>query len=432
MTGLGMFGLGIRKGRAAVWVAMTLVVGVVTTLASTSFVHAQLGLRPVPPTKEFFRIKARYVVKATGEVIQFDVVRPCRAVTARDMYGDRVWVPPLPIEWGSYFYTVNPIFPKVTGDHRLIIMFIPNGCYERNGVPIRTANGLAPKDLLPAVIWYDDPDEPVFGWEYATEDAYSSPFAKLSFQGATIEDATADDFIEWQKNAAVGFRPSKVVMHPFGFTFAQEQGFEDEARTKRTAPIALNCQGVARFKLLGVTKDIATQAWPSNHPHFWTLKASEDDGKKQVADQLFDHVFGRASLSTLFEDGFLEKQYTSQGNRASPTRASSGYERNDIHPMIVFPLVRSPYGRPFVKENAAMSDLFYELDVGQQMKGFLACYMGTPGGVEAIMPDWRDKHLSWRVSGEPVAGQPVLLNRGPAQPSRFFEDDQYVYEYVHQ
>jgi hypothetical protein len=113
---LGKLGMGMTARRASVWLAMALVASVIAILAATPIAQGQVGLHPVPPTKDFFRIKTRYVVKSIGEVIQFDLVRPCRAVTARDMYGDNVWVPPLRIEWGSYFYDINPIFPKVTSD----------------------------------------------------------------------------------------------------------------------------------------------------------------------------------------------------------------------------------------------------------------------------------------------------------------------------
>jgi len=422
MTGLGKLGMTAR--RAGVWLAMVLMASVI--FAAVPIAQAQLGLHPVPPTKDFFRIKARYVVKATGEVIQFDLVRPCQAVTARDMYGDRIWVPP-PIEWSSYFYTINPIFPKVTGDHHLIIMRIPNGCFDRgNGVQVRTANGLVPKDLLPAVIWYDDPDEPQFGWEYATEDAYASPFAKLAFEGATIEDANHDDFIEWQKNAPTGFRPSKVVKHPFGFTFAQEQGFEDGNRTERTFPIALGCFGAARFKLSGATRDLADLAWPSDHPHFWTLKASEEDGKQRAAGDLFKNVFGRDSLDTLFEEGFPLNLYRFQDNWISPTRAGGGYERHDIHPLVLFPLIHAPFFRPFLQSDEGKTDLLYELDVRPQMQGFLACFNPPLPHTFPPGPLGRDKRLSWRISSEPVAGLGITVNQAQF-PDPFFENDQYVF-----
>jgi hypothetical protein len=53
-------------------------------IASPSLARAQPYplLREAPPEMEFFRFTARYAVKATGEVIQFDLVRPCRSVTA--------------------------------------------------------------------------------------------------------------------------------------------------------------------------------------------------------------------------------------------------------------------------------------------------------------------------------------------------------------
>jgi hypothetical protein len=60
MTGLGMTELGMRKRRRGAWLALALVVSVAATLASTSCVRAQFGLREVPPKTDFFRFKAKY------------------------------------------------------------------------------------------------------------------------------------------------------------------------------------------------------------------------------------------------------------------------------------------------------------------------------------------------------------------------------------
>jgi hypothetical protein len=396
-------------------------------IASPSLAHAQPYplLREAPPEIEFFRFTATYTVKATGEVIHFDLVRPCRSVTGRDMYGDKVWAPPIPIQWGSYFSQVK-YFPKVTNDHHLIVAQIPNGCQTRDGAPIRTSNGLVPKDLQPSVIWYDDADDPSFGWRYATEDAFTSSFAKMTFDGATIEGATGADFVEWQKQAIRDFRPSKVVKHPFGFNFAQMMGLTEVGDTVRTWPIMLSCLGVARLRLAGNAKTLASQSWPDSHPRFWTFAAADANGKAETSKQLNRLIFGPDARLNVVEDGRKAELYTIQGNEVAPTRASGGFENPEFRPPAVFPLVRNPFGYPFLKDNADKQELFMEVDLRPEMKGFLACYRsGTFQGLpEQIMPDWRTRIMSWHVDGERVAGQRPLANYSPGEPDRFFERDE--------
>jgi hypothetical protein len=240
----GMLGMGITRRRAGVWLAVTLVVGVVAMLASTSFVRAQFGLREVPPKADFFRFKAKYTVKATGEVIQFDLVRPCQAVYARDMNGESIGLGPGKFDPNSYFYNAHS-FPKVTADHHAIMVSIPMAC---DGQAIA-------EDLLPFMAWFEDADDFSFGWMYASEDAYKSTFAKVDFNGATIESADRNDFIAWQKRAGDDFRPSKVVESPFGFTYPE--------RLKKYIPPT--CEGVRRVPLAPEVREMARAVWPADH-----------------------------------------------------------------------------------------------------------------------------------------------------------------------
>jgi hypothetical protein len=414
-----------RRGMAIVIAAFAV------SLAMLSTVSAQQPLlREAPPAMEFFRFQAKYTVKATGEVIQFDLVRPCRSVTGRDMYGDRGWAPPIPIQWGSYFSQVK-YFPKVTSDHHLIVVQIPNGCQvtRDGGVPIRTSNGLVPKDLQPSVIWYDDADDPSVGWLYATEDAFTSSFAKMTFGGAAIEAADATDFVEWQKQAIRDFRPSKVVKHPFGFNFAQMMGLAEVGDKERTWPIVLSCKGVVRLRLAGNAKTLASQSWPDSRPRFWTFAAADADGKQETSKKLNRLIFGPDWRQNIVEDGRPATQYTMYDNAVAPTMASGGFGHPEYRPPSIYPIIRTPFGLPFLKENADKPELFTEADLRPEMKGFLACFMdhGFQGLAQQIIPDWKAKVMSWHVDGERVAGQPLLPNIFSGIPDRFFERDEYYF-----
>jgi hypothetical protein len=62
-------------------------------LLAVSPAAAQSAVREGPPENQFFCFKATYVVKATGEVVRFDLVRACLAQYAKDVFGT-------PSAWG--------------------------------------------------------------------------------------------------------------------------------------------------------------------------------------------------------------------------------------------------------------------------------------------------------------------------------------------
>src|SRR3954463_1836309 len=110
--GLSFFGLA-RRAACALLVAAS--VSLVANQAA-----AQFAVREAPLENHFFRSKAEYLVKASGEVVRFDLVRPCLTQYAKDVFGDSVGLGPLgtgKFEPGSYFGPVNR-FPKVTQEGR--------------------------------------------------------------------------------------------------------------------------------------------------------------------------------------------------------------------------------------------------------------------------------------------------------------------------
>lgn len=415
MTGLGKLGMTAR--RASVWLVVALVVGVVATLGSASFVSAQFGLREVPPKTEFFRFKAKYTVKATSEVIQFDLVRPCRALYATDMTGDSVGLGPGKFDPASYFGNVG-IFPKVTADNHVIIVHIPFKCDGGT-----TANGGWPKDLLPWTTWFDDGDNLTFGWMYATEDAYKSPLATITFDGASIEAADKNDFLEWQKHAGDHFRPSKMVVHPFGFTFND--------RVHKDIPE--RCFGVRRLTLPPEIRDLARAAWPDSHPHYWTIDASIAEGKDAAAAELKDAVWGPGSDKHRF-DGHRQGSYmwgtdVADFPQVIPTRA-----QNHRAVPIFNPIVAYPYGKPFLTpDRVASKELYFDVDTSPERQGFLGCYIygnGLTPFVTSAIPDVDNRVIVWRFDGERVLGQFRENIRAPGGPSLVFDRDKFWFSHA--
>ena len=391
---------------------------VVLALMTPSKALAQLGLREVPPKSDFFRFKAKYTVKATGEVIQFDLVRPCRALYATDMNGSSISIGPGKFDPASYFGNVG-IFPKVTADNHLIIIHIPFKCDGGT-----TANGGWPADMLPWTTWFDDADNLTFGWMYATEDAYKSPLATITFDGASIEAADKNDFLEWQKHAGDNFRPSKMVVHPFGFTFND--------RVHKDIPSS--CFGVRRLGLPEDIKELARAAWPASHPRYWTIDASIAEGKSEAAEKLKNAVWGPGSLSRVF-DGFPKGAFlwgtdVADFPQTIPTRGHP----NGLQPPVFYPVVGDPYGKPFLTpERLASNELFFDVDPSPDRHGFLGCYMyGSYGEpfYRDLVGDMDSRVIVWRIGGERVFGQPRENPRGPAGPSLIFERDEFWFNHA--
>lgn len=375
---------------------------------------------PIPPGRSYFRFKAQYTVLATGEVVKFDLVRPCFSVMGRDMAGDSVGLPPS--NPSGYFNGVN-VFPKVTSDHHLIVLWVPRACDGET-----TANGRVQADLLPYIVWFENADDMAYGWQYVSEDAYKSPLATVRFDGATIESADQADFLAWQRRAPADFRPSKWVQSPYGFSFEE----------LHTNSLAVSCWGVRRFTLPDQIRSFADAAWPPEHPRFWMVPLQQ---QKRTPDQntLYRSIWANESLQYRFNDGNPAGvlSYGFDGGHALqsvPTRLDGALDSPKARPPDFFPLVSSPYGVPFVTpERMAASNLYFDVDTRPEMRGFFTCYDETwiPDALKKnVLGDITHRQVAWRIDGESVVDQihvPPTAS-GIFSPNRFFELDKFAYE----
>lgn len=380
---------------------------------------AQLSVRPVQPKSDYFRFKAKYTVIATGEVVEFDLVRPCFVVSGRDITGDSVGLPPH--KPSGYFNGISK-FPKVTSDHHAIVVRIPRACDGDT-----TANGKVPKDLLPFTTWFDDADDLSYGWQYTSEDAYKSSFAKLRFDGASIEAAGKSDFLAWQRQAHDDFRPTKLLQSPFGFSFELLSSSDD---------IASSCWGVKRLTLPSEIRELAKAVQPEDHPRFWTVPPQKEN-RSPIQDMLYKAVWGTESDRHRFNDGnhrsVLEWGLdVADGLESVPTRLNGALGRPRVRSPDFFPLISAPYGLPFMTpERLAAPTLYFDVDVRPEMRGFTACYAITSAmgrNFRTQVPDAERHDFRWRIDGQAVAGQWQLNPRDPVSPSRFFERDEFAYE----
>lgn len=402
------FGHGVRLWLTAVAMAIL-----------TAGPAAAQTVQVAPSDNQFFRFKARYVVKATGEVVQFDLVRPCRAQYAKDAFGDSVNLGPLgggKYQPGSYFGGVNR-FPKVTQDGHAIVVRIPWACKGET-----TANGQVPADLLPFVSWFEDADDLTVGLMYATEDAYRSPLAKIEFKGASIETANANDFQDWLKHAPDGFRPSKDIQSPLGLTQHDIFGGGVTAQF---------CRGVEQIPLPAELAVRLAEIQPPNKPRFWNWIAARDAGTGEKLRAFMEDMNAHGAK---YRYGGLELYhydifYLNSGpNQSAPTYAYGSFGRKGMWPVPVYPYSHIPNGmRTAAREKEEGVPLYFDVDLRPEMRGFLSCLKATGTEMERLYPDLAADKIEWRANGTEIQGRLEQRTTAPSPPSGFFEETAYRY-----
>jgi len=126
----------------------------------------------------FYRLRAGFEVKATGEQLDFDYVVACNIRLTR---------------WRD-----GGLSDDSTHSPRAMVMATNGG----QAVMLRTleaCHGLTsehddvPPDVLPLAIWFDDFTDLSAGLGYVSEAAYENPLGKLKFRGARVDSATRAD-----------------------------------------------------------------------------------------------------------------------------------------------------------------------------------------------------------------------------------------------
>src|SRR4051812_26537443 len=117
----------------------------------------------------FYRFRAGFEIKETGERVDFDYVVACniRLTRWRDggLSDDTEFSPRVMIQ--------------ATAAGQAVVLKTLNAC---TGPPSKNSD--IPADVLPVAIWVDSVEDLSNGLAYVSEDAYDNPLGKLKFRGA--------------------------------------------------------------------------------------------------------------------------------------------------------------------------------------------------------------------------------------------------------
>src|SRR5215470_1915221 len=123
----------------------------------------------------FYRFRAGFRVKETGEHIDFDYVVACSHIRL--------------IRWGDGELSDNSTFSprlmvQATAGGQAVMVQTLKACSG-----LTSDNDDVPHDVLPIAVWFDSVDDLSIGIGYMSEDAYENPLAKLQFLGARVDRA---------------------------------------------------------------------------------------------------------------------------------------------------------------------------------------------------------------------------------------------------
>jgi hypothetical protein len=200
----------------------------------------------------FYRFKAGFEIKGTGEKLDFDYVVACNIRLTRWRDGGL-----------SDDTTFSPrIMVKATTGGQAVMLRTLEACHG-----LTSEHEDVPKDVLPLAIWFDDVSNLSTGLGYVSEDAYDNPLGKLIFHGARVDHATRADFDAWRKKSADEYVQRGVLPGPWGYDFPNPP----------LAEYVSECDGYIRLKLPENMRTGLRAFWPADRPRFWTL-SSETEG----------------------------------------------------------------------------------------------------------------------------------------------------------
>jgi|SRR5215216_384587 len=147
----------------------------------------------------FYRFRAGFEVKATGEQLDFDYVVACNIRLTRWRDGGL-----------SDDTTYSPrAMVKPTNSGQAVMLRTLDACHG-----LTSEHEDVPSDVLPLAIWFDDFADLSAGLGYVGEAAYENPLGKLN-----VDSATRADWEAWRKKSAEEYVQRGVLPGPWGYDF---------------------------------------------------------------------------------------------------------------------------------------------------------------------------------------------------------------------
>ena len=213
----------------------------------------------------FYRVKADYIVKDTGEEINFDYVASCGGTVTHWQYSS-------PSVSNEY---LPRLMVMAVGDYAAMGLLTPPMCEDWKW-KLRRGENLIPDDWMPFITWYPDINDLRFGIGYRTEAAYESPYAKIEFKGASLALATEKEWRSWRKEATKGYEVIGGMPGPWGYSWEWDPKPVHDEVNSRNGPSGLvgrsGVRAVGRIKMPEELRDAyesMAASDPSESNRYW-------------------------------------------------------------------------------------------------------------------------------------------------------------------
>lgn len=199
-----------------------------------------------------YRVKAKY--EYLGSPVDFDIVVGCSVMISDSrLTGRSVLSGMAPVVYGLRM-------PNGKG----LVMRVPDGCggavtWDREPPPGQPWASIVSPNFRPFMVVYEDASKPMFGWAYATDDAYESPLSELKFISVRIDATTKEEFQRWRATEA----PKNIITSDMII-----YNFDNDIRAGKWT-LGEECRGARRMPMIPPLVDAMTPFWPENRPDYW-------------------------------------------------------------------------------------------------------------------------------------------------------------------
>jgi len=359
----------------------------------------------------FYRFRAGFRVKETGEQIDFDYVVVCHNIRLT--------------RWADGTQTdFSPFGPhhmvQATRGGQAVLVQTLKACSG-----LTSDNDDVPHDVLPTAAWFDSVDDLSVGIGYMGEDAYENPLAKLQFLGARVDRATRAEWEAWRQKAAADYVQRGELPGPWGPE--SDTRFDWPTRSGRTAE---RCYGYKRVKLIAGVREKIRALWPSERPRFWAIPIWDST---KILDLLsFDPVD-----PSLYSLAWLHR-FGTVGQRTKGLPIRSGRQMGPApHLPVSWPAELYPLSTPSivsahplrrVPPSPAVESYANKLEFREgALKGFAVCLNSEHGrAVKDADAQWITKRHVLMVD-DVVVGEWRNDRYGLLQYDFIFERDEYMF-----